>query len=982
MYGIASNPIIVNNYVSQASANEFNFASSSGTLVGSDQSKFANSCFPASATNTNTNKPPVSILNSGKRSLNPPTFFSPKGTAGAPPPLGPPNHYFASQLNKNGATLTRMYPRFDDLPLTMSLSPYICDLNNGASQTDHACLIGIKLCDVFEVNNFTWKESFRKLGNFYVAGTEKAPKSSRDPNQVRPWLFQGTLTAQAEATAAKRLLSREQKQEPGIIIQKVTNKANIAIKVAAASLIQNDKLYQSQLKRVNLFQIQAGQIIWVVETKIPQEAVVGPNYILPKFFPFSTGMEHKAHEHWVAISAFKWTGAFNLEHPLSTGSSDEEIKHYLALLAAATQAAVSEEQESSRKEAVVASLISGDDDFGINIKADTDTHYIRLAKRWRDMGLVKVRKSWNEPVIATGFVNGVEENPEELRIWVSLKLEPQQKKGCDSTSVFDEIKAREGECVFQVIQPVTAMKARISKFRAGMPMTLANQNTDAGLIMRNLLGLQNSRILLEQSPQVDELPTTIADLNKKQQETARLFMSKESGVVYQFAPAGTGKTMVASVILHACLLQDPTNHFVCLAPTNTALFNLVRQVFKACEDVLGKEGEKPFILVVVSEAAKRRYSDLADQYKDFSIIKSAEEMLKQEKLPGVSGGFKRGIKRHLEREEQNLRNFPATKLERQLLTKIVPMLTFMTVAMAEEHSHLVAKATHLILDEAGQAHFNAVLSVVSDMAHLTKFLPTGDSSQLPAYTADLSDHIRPYGFQGLCEQLAKIDTVSKVQLNIGYRSHPILTELASNAIYLGLLTCGVTADQRNALTSSGFPLPTGEVPVILINILESDQKDQHGTSRFNPAQTNAACRLLKALRAYHSLDIHILAIVLYKSQLKRIGLEMGDSVELVTVDGFQGQQADITVVVTTRSPEDMQSVRVSDQTDRRHRFALDDQRAAVAITRAAHGLAIIGNMEFMEHGGVWGRFLREASTLTQVVTPEYLDYVEGIMTAK
>ncbi|KAI1705800.1 hypothetical protein DdX_13413 [Ditylenchus destructor] len=162
MHGIASNPIIVNNYVSQASANESNFASSSGTLVGSDQSKFANSCFPASATNTNTNKPPGSILNSGKRSLNPPTFFSPKGTAGAPPPLGPPNHYFASQLNKNGATLTRMYPRFDDFPLTMSLSPYVCDLNNGASQTDYACLIGIKLCDVFEVNDFTWKESFQQ----------------------------------------------------------------------------------------------------------------------------------------------------------------------------------------------------------------------------------------------------------------------------------------------------------------------------------------------------------------------------------------------------------------------------------------------------------------------------------------------------------------------------------------------------------------------------------------------------------------------------------------------------------------------------------------------------------------------------------------------------------------------------------------------------------------------------------------------------
>lgn len=50
----------------------------------------------------------------------------------------------------------------------------------------------------------------------------------------------------------------------------------------------------------------------------------------------------------------------------------------------------------------------------------------------------------------------------------------------------------------------------------------------------------------------------------------------------------------------------------------------------------------------------------------------------------------------------------------------------------------------------------------------------------------------------------------------------------------------------------------------------------------------------------------------------------------------------------------------------------DECRATVALSRAKHGLFLIGDIETLKGGKVWNRFISRASDFTQVVGPEYL----------
>lgn len=79
--------------------------------------------------------------------------------------------------------------------------------------------------------------------------------------------------------------------------------------------------------------------------------------------------------------------------------------------------------------------------------------------------------------------------------------------------------------------------------------------------------------------------------------------------------------------------------------------------------------------------------------------------------------------------------------------------------------------------------------------------------------------------------------------------------------------------------------------------------------------------------------------------------------EAHTCDRYQGREADFTIVCATRH------LAANEQVDAKlHSFMLDDSRATVALTRARHGVFILGHIELLQHNGVWDRFLDEIST--------------------
>ena len=72
-------------------------------------------------------------------------------------------------------------------------------------------------------------------------------------------------------------------------------------------------------------------------------------------------------------------------------------------------------------------------------------------------------------------------------------------------------------------------------------------------------------------------------------------------------------------------------------------------------------------------------------------------------------------------------------------------------------------------------------------------------------------------------------------------------------------------------------------------------------------------------------------------------------VDINTVDGFQGQESDITLFSCVRANKEGNIG-----------FLADARRLNVALTRAKHGLYVVGNAATLAYNGLWGRFLDHA----------------------
>nr|CAD2123537.1 unnamed protein product [Meloidogyne enterolobii] len=97
--------------------------------------------------------------------------------------------------------------------------------------------------------------------------------------------------------------------------------------------------------------------------------------------------------------------------------------------------------------------------------------------------------------------------------------------------------------------------------------------------------------------------------------------------------------------------------------------------------------------------------------------------------------------------------------------------------------------------------------------------------------------------------------------------------------------------------------------------------------------------------------------------------ELNERVLVTTADATQGHEADVTVVVTTISEFQEKSA------EGKEPFWCDPDRVNVSLSRARHGLVLIGNLHILEQKKGWKEFLAEAKQKTIVVGQDYLDVI-------
>jgi regulator of nonsense transcripts 1 len=202
-----------------------------------------------------------------------------------------------------------------------------------------------------------------------------------------------------------------------------------------------------------------------------------------------------------------------------------------------------------------------------------------------------------------------------------------------------------------------------------------------------------------------------------------------------------------------------------------------------------------------------------------------------------------------------------------------------------------------------------------------------------------------------------IDGLRKLMLDTQYRMHPKLCEFSSGQFYEGKLKSGITSSARPPI-SSNFPFPPAKATnqkggsgmgmqdyerAIFINC---DAKEMPGQkSKENRGQAELClhiCKLLTSGSGPEGPSHSIVVLTPYTRQaevLKRMLSSIPYKVEVSSIDGFQGREADIIAFVTVRCNE-----------HREIGFLKDMRRMNVALTRARSALIVVGNRVTLTEG--------------------------------
>lgn len=207
--------------------------------------------------------------------------------------------------------------------------------------------------------------------------------------------------------------------------------------------------------------------------------------------------------------------------------------------------------------------------------------------------------------------------------------------------------------------------------------------------------------------------------------------------------------------------------------------------------------------------------------------------------------------------------------------------------------------------------------------------------------------------QSMFERLIYMGT-RPIRLTVQYRMHPCLSEFPSNTFYEGTLQNGVTAADRRG--SGEFPWLSPDRPMAFHVNLGAEEISASGTSYLNRAEASNVEKIVTLLLRSGVRQDQIGVITPYDGQRAHVqavmertgplGPRAYASVEVASVDAFQGREKDYIILSCVRSNEH-QGIG----------FLSDPRRLNVALTRAKYGLIVLGNPKVLSRHPLWNSLL-------------------------
>ncbi|KAH6757320.1 hypothetical protein C2S52_023499 [Perilla frutescens var. hirtella] len=287
-------------------------------------------------------------------------------------------------------------------------------------------------------------------------------------------------------------------------------------------------------------------------------------------------------------------------------------------------------------------------------------------------------------------------------------------------------------------------------------------------------------------------------------------------------------------------------------------------------------------------------------------------------------------------------------------------LIFCTVSSSSKlHTQGIGAPFELvIIDEAAQVK-ECESTIPLQLPGLPHAILVGDEKQLPAMV--ISEFCQKAGFgRSLFERLVILGH-SKHLLNVQYRMHPSISLFPNQEFYANQISNGPnvteTDHERLFLNEKIFGSYS------FINVTNGKEEFDSRHSRKNMVEVYVVAEIVSKLyrECVKSKEkVRVGCISPYKAQVFAIQDSLGKtyssdakekfSVNVRSVDGFQGGEEDIIIISTVRCNGNG-SVGFLD----------NPQRANVALTRARHCLWILGNAATLQNSGsVWQRLVADA----------------------
>jgi DNA polymerase III delta prime subunit len=440
-------------------------------------------------------------------------------------------------------------------------------------------------------------------------------------------------------------------------------------------------------------------------------------------------------------------------------------------------------------------------------------------------------------------------------------------------------------------------------------------------------------LLGEREPAFDPLPDVpITSLNPSQAEAVRFALAANDVAVIH-GPPGTGKTTTVVELIRQAVARG--ERVLATAASNHAVDNLLEKLLAAGElpvrvghpaRVDPALRDRALDILVQKHADARQGRKLAKEAR--SLFVQADKWTKERPQPGEKATLRREARAML---------MDARKFEAIAAAHILDDARIVCGTLTGLSSDVLGARQYdlAVVDEAGQSTEPASWLPV---LRANKLVLAGDHRQLPATVVSPEAADRGLSVSLMERVVERYGGAVSRLLSVQYRMHADIMGFSNTEFYDGQLVADESVAGHRLCDLPGVAAEQStERPVRFIDTAGAgfdEESEEDSGSRHNPGEADHVVRCVRRWLAAGVPAGSIGVITPYRAQVRKLRERLSDvpTVEVDSVDGFQGRENEAIVISLVRSNPAGQIG-----------FLADTRRTNVAFTRTRRALVVIGD---------------------------------------